>query len=541
MSTLDKAWYGLWRENRQSDRLWFTILLLGALVLFLMNLGGLPLRDWDEGTVAKVAREIWQSSPSELVWLHPELNGQPYINKPPLVHWLIAIAYDIGGVNEWMARLPGALLTALSVPLMYVTGRELFPRRLPALLSALVFLTFLPVVRLGRLAMLDGAVVFFSLLMLWCVLRARRDVRFSLGIGLSLGLLCLTKGVMLAVLMGAIALSFLVWDTPRLLTQPYLWLGIFLGAVPVGLWYGAQWQQYGLKFVVDNLGGQSALRIWEPVENNGGPPWYYLLELLKYGAPWILFLPAGFRSAWENRVMGWAKLSLVWSIGYFSAITLMMTKLPWYILPLFPALSFVVGAQLADMWERGKKGIRQPNVQPYSSLWVRMFALLALAGLGGSLYFGFFSAPRELDLATVMAAVGITMLVVSVLLSENNANFITVLIWGSYLGLLLFMLSGHWVWELAEDYPVKPVAVLVQRNTLADEEIYTSHPHHRPSLDFYSNRQISPRSEAQIKEVWQQNPQVYLLLDQKTKQELNLQGGKTLGTVEGWSLLFRGR
>ncbi|NJL22484.1 MAG: phospholipid carrier-dependent glycosyltransferase, partial [Leptolyngbyaceae cyanobacterium SM1_3_5] len=107
----------------------------------------LPLRDWDEGLVAQVAREIARSTDS---WLFPSIAGQPYLNKPPLVHVLIANAFHLGGVNEWTARLPGAILTAFSVPLLYGLGRELFHRRTPAAFAALVYLTWLPVVRQGR-------------------------------------------------------------------------------------------------------------------------------------------------------------------------------------------------------------------------------------------------------------------------------------------------------------------------------------------------------------------------------------------------------
>lgn len=48
--------------GRWIDWVWLIVLLLAAVLLFSINLGGLPLRDWDEGTVAQVAREIWHGS-----------------------------------------------------------------------------------------------------------------------------------------------------------------------------------------------------------------------------------------------------------------------------------------------------------------------------------------------------------------------------------------------------------------------------------------------------------------------------------------------
>jgi 4-amino-4-deoxy-L-arabinose transferase-like glycosyltransferase len=532
-----KKWLG--QRDRATDWLWSLGLLIAALLLFGVNLGGLPLRDWDEGIVAQVAREIWRSPPDSLTWLYPTLWDAPYFNKPLLVHWLIAIAYSMGGVSEWTSRLPGALLTTLSVPLLYKIGREIFHRRPPAIFAALIYLTTLPVVRHGRLAMLDGAILCFLLLMLWCLLRARRDNRYALGIGIGLGLICLTKGLLVGVLVGAIACLFLAWDTPRLLTTPHLWLGILIGSIPVVFWYGAQWGHYGQKFFGKNLVNQSLSRIWTTVEDNTGPPWYYLLEILKYGFPWLLFLPQGLKLAWENRNLSWAKLALVWSGVYFAAVSLMATKLPWYILPIYPALALIGGAQLAVLWNQGRhEGIKH-TPSPYSPVWIGIFAVLALVGWAGAIYFGYLSAKPEADLQLILMNVGITMTVVAVLVARQNPQFLAVLIWGTYLSLLLLMLSDHWVWELAEAYPVKPVAEIIQQNTPVGQKIYTSYPLYRPSLNFYSDRQIIPATPYQLRQQWRRKRKPYLLLDSTVLQALELEPKRVLGSAESWTLITR--
>ena len=252
------------RAKHWLEQLWVLGLLVAAILLYQMNLGSLPLRDWDEGIVAQVARELWRG---DWNWLHPTLGGEPYWNKPPAIHLLIALAYSIAGVNEWTTRLPGAMLCALSVPLLYGIGREVFLLRGPALFSALVYLTLLPVVRHGRLGMLDGGVLCFFLLTIWSVLRARRDLRYGLGAGIGLGLLCLTKGI-LGFLLGAIAAIFIVWDTPRLLQSLYLWSGLILGMAPAIAWYSAQWLHYGEPFLRAHFLNQSFGRIVKSVENN---------------------------------------------------------------------------------------------------------------------------------------------------------------------------------------------------------------------------------------------------------------------------------
>ncbi|HIK40000.1 glycosyltransferase family 39 protein [Thermoleptolyngbya sp. M55_K2018_002] len=526
----------------RQDWVWMTALLIVALLLMTVNLGGVPLRDWDEGTVAQVAREIWRSPPEARAWLFPTLGGEPYLNKPPLMHCLMAIAYGIGGVSEWTSRLPGAILTALSVPLLYAIGRELFPGRLPSLLSALVYLTWLPVVRNGRLAMLDGAVLCWLLLLMWCGLRSRRDTRFALGIGLSLGLICLTKGLMLGLLLGSILLVFLIWDTPRLLQQPYLWAGIALGSAPVAFWYAAQWGHYGREFLGRNLVQQSASRIWKPVEQNDGPPWYYLLEVVKYGVPWVVFLPAGIRLAQNNLIFGWAKLALVWSGLYFAAISLMSTKLPWYVLPLYPALALLVGGKLADLWREGRQvGVRQMPGEGYSPLWWQVLGGLGLLGWIGAVYLGWIQQPREVDVGIVMAALAAALTVAAVLVRRQNPQFIGVLIWGMYLSLLLLMLTPHWLWELAEAFPVQPVAALVRSHTPAGETVYSSYGDRRPSLEFYSDRRVLPANAERLQKLWTNEPQVYLLLDEAALKSLELPQKRVLGQAEGFTLVQRVR
>ena len=521
-----------WRD-RHLDQAWICGLTLGAIALFAWNLGGLPLRDWDEGLVAQVAREISQTGN----WLYPTLWGEPYLNKPPLVHGLIAIAYRLGGVSEWTARLPGALLTAVSVPLLYGIGRELFHRRSAAIFAALVYLTTLPVVRNGRLAMLDGALVCFLLLLIWGVLRSRRDRRAALLVGVAFGLVCLTKGVMVGLLLGAIAIGFLAWDTPRLLRSGYLWLGLGLGSLPLLGWYGAQWFRYGQLFLGNNLVDQSFQRIWTDVEHNGGAPWFYLLELLKFNLPWLLFLPLGCRLAWQNRSLSWAKLAIVWSSLYLIAISLMATKLPWYGLPLYPALALLEGMALAELWQQGKhSGVKQFPAPQYDRRWVGLFVLLAIAGWAGFVYFGWWSVPLQPDVQRIFAAVGLTMSLTALLLAQHDSQFVPVLIWGTFVTLLLFVSSNHWVWELAEAYPVKPVAALIQKLP-ASPKVYTSYPYNRPSLNFYSDRPVIPTDAKQLKRIWRREAQPYLLLDPAAIETLELRAAEPLGTAAGWTLI----
>ncbi|HEY9633469.1 MAG TPA: glycosyltransferase family 39 protein [Coleofasciculaceae cyanobacterium] len=499
-------------------------LLLGlsvaALILWCVSLGDLPLRDWDEGYYAIVAREMYRTGN----WLYPTYLGEPFLLKPPLMQWLVALSYQLGGVQELTTRLPPALLSACGVPLLYLIGKEVFGQRLPAVFTAFVYLTLLPVVRHGRLAMLDGMAISFFLLLLLCLLKSRKDRRWAIGIGIGLGLIALTKG-MLVLLLGAIAFGFLLADRQlALLGSPYFWIGILSGNVPVLAWYAAQWQHYGGNFLQVHFQAQGLERISTSVEGHAGPPWYYLLELLKYTWPWLLFCPGGVYLAWQQRYTRWGSLVLIGTVGYLGTISLMGTKLPWYIMPVYPFFALAVAAYTSQLWQNSKR---------YPRIFVVILGVLAVAGLGGCVYFVLADPQPVLIVMGVIVAV--TMGLAAWRVKQNNPTFIPILFVGMYLTLGLLMTSKSWIWELNEAFPVKPVAALIREQTEAGTVIHTSFAYGRPSLDFYSDRRVIPADAAALQKLWATQP--YLLLDQPTLAILQLPDSVSLGTAEGFTLI----
>jgi 4-amino-4-deoxy-L-arabinose transferase-like glycosyltransferase len=243
-----------------------------------------------------------------------------------------------------------------------------------------------------------------------------------------------------------------------------------------------------------------------------------------------LFLPQGLRLAWENRNFSWAKLVLVWSGIYLLTISIMGTKLPWYVFPIYPAVALVVGVQLAQVWN-------MPRPAFYPRAWVAFLALMAVGATCGSLYFGW-SPASDAELQLILVAAAGTMTLATILAAQGDRQFLLILFWGMYVSLLLLMTSRHWVWELAEAYPVKPVAAMIQSNTPANQKIYTSYPYGRPSLNFYSDRQIIPATTSELQQHWQQQ-KPYLLLD-NTFDNLTLESVKQVDTAAGWTLITKG-
>jgi 4-amino-4-deoxy-L-arabinose transferase-like glycosyltransferase len=430
--------------------------------------------------------------------------------------WLIAGFYHFGGVQELTTRLPGAILTSLGVPLIYSLGRLVFPGILPALFTALVYLTMLPVVRHGRLAMLDGMTISFFLLLLLCLLKAPQNRVCALGVGFCLGLIMLTKGIIVLPL-GAIACLFLLVNRQfQLFTSPYLWIGMVLGNAPAIAWYFAQWNHYGNIFLQVHFQSQSFNRILKPVEGNGGPPWYYMMEIIKYGFPWLLFLPSGLGLAWQKRQTFWGSLVIIGTVIYFGTISLMKTKLPWYVLPVYPFFALAIGANLAEIWQLNRVKSR---ILPI------ILAAIAVAGIGGCGYFIIVNPQPSLIIMSLV--VSISMGSAAWLIQQGDRRFIPVLFAGMYLILGLLMSSQSWIWELNEAFPVKPVAELIRANVSPGTKIYTSFSYGRPSLDFYGDCQTIATDLPNLQKIWANKS--YLLLDNTALHNLDLRGSRVIG------------
>jgi 4-amino-4-deoxy-L-arabinose transferase-like glycosyltransferase len=498
------------------------LLILAGLAIALgtVGLGNVPLRDFDEGYYATVAQDMLRQGN----WLFPTYQGQPFWLKPPLIMWLMEMSYWGLGISEFSSRLPTALLSALAVPLIYAVGREIFAHRSTALYGSLVYLTLLPMMRHGRLAMLDGMINSFLLFSLWCSLRSRTAPRWAMGIGIGLGLIALAKGV-LALAFVAILGVFLGWEGgwKRLCNPSLLW-GMLLGFLPITVWYGLQISQYGQEFIDIHFKAQSIDRISSSVEGNRGNIAFYWAELGKYTVPWLFFFPQGIGLAFKNRRETWGKLILSFTVLYFTLISAMGTKLPWYIIPFYPFFALAVGFYLDRL--------RQSS-QPYPKYLAFLLGLCGLIGLGGAVYFG---SQGQILLAVMALVLAVTMAMTVGLLRYRNAKFIATMFVGLYLMLGLFFLSPLWNWEVNENFAVKPVGALLRSQTPLGTIIYTSFAYGRPSLDFYSDRQVIEADRSRLKELSQKTN--YLLLEPAAIEHLSLPSYRILGKAGDFTLVL---
>lgn len=162
-------------------------------------------------------------------WIVPFIGGEPYLRKPPLIHWLIAASFRLTGHrDEWAARIPSALsVLALSVTIV-VLGKE-WLGLVNALIAAICAITNLGMLEKGRLCELEALYISMTgiALMIWVTWwRASRSpwliwtVPFVfLGFGL------LTKGPLHLLFFYAVVAAILwqsnrvreMWSRPHLL------------------------------------------------------------------------------------------------------------------------------------------------------------------------------------------------------------------------------------------------------------------------------------------------------------------------------------
>jgi 4-amino-4-deoxy-L-arabinose transferase-like glycosyltransferase len=312
--------------------------LLAAIVL-LPLLGHNRLTDWDEGIYAGISRAMLSGS-----WLVPHWNTQPWLEKPPLELWLTALSFKLFGVSEFTARLTSALSSIALVGLIHgwLTLRR---NRLTAWLSTVFLLAtfgFLHAARVGEMDILLSLGCTLALIGLAELPRTPRAwYLFFAGFAIAL----MTKGAASITL--PLTLAILIALQPALLRRLrldfLLALVLFLAAVLP--WHLYMLHRFGPLFVDNYLGLHVLARATTQIEGHITPWWYYLRVLLLSAAPFVLLYPIAIFDALRKptlRVFG------LFALTTFCLFTLVQTRLPHYIVPVYPTLSILTAAWLAD-------------------------------------------------------------------------------------------------------------------------------------------------------------------------------------------------
>jgi 4-amino-4-deoxy-L-arabinose transferase-like glycosyltransferase len=317
----------------------------------------------DEGRYAQISREMHERGE----WIVPTLQGQPYLDKPPLLYWLVKISYSLFGVSEASARLIPALAIHGAILLIYLIGRRSLGER-SALWGALLLAVAPGFMSIGRLLILDGVLTFFVTLSLLAAFEAVRGESFKRGWWLISATACgfgiLTKGPIALLLLVPPIVAHRWLTKQRVRIGWKNWLLFLAVALAVNLpWYVGVYLREPV-FLRYFFWEHNVLRFVQPFDHLQ-PIWYYLPILLAGLLPGTLLLWAFTRhllagdeavSATRSVSLGFWLLAGLWCLAFFSVSG---CKLPTYILPAFPCLALALGDFVArskwhqSLWNRG--------------------------------------------------------------------------------------------------------------------------------------------------------------------------------------------
>ncbi len=471
-----------------------------ACLIALQNLGSMPLRDFDEATVARVAFELSQKTGIEV--LLPTIWGGDYINKPPGLHWLIASAIKINSISsgvglsnlpkESVIRFFPALLSTFIVPLGGLIHKELRKEKnIESLFTAGVLLTLLPIARHGRMAMLDGTQLSAMALLWLCLLKmgnGSKNILNAYFAGLASSFILMLKAPFFipAGLAGLVPM-FLTGELKKTFKWKLMkWFS--LGILPGIAWHFWHYiQRGGDAFWL--WSGDGATRVLFDSGQGSDLGWRVpLIEMLEGGWPWLIIWPLGILIALQHLSSRWSKWVLSSQLVLALTIIPLKTQLPWYTHPIWLPFSLICGIALSFLIERIPSGSvfiqRLRNLIP--SIWIG----LGLIVIG----FSIFSIQNQefYKYIFVSFSLGIGWTAGGVLIKDKlikirylGAIFLLI---GNLLGLTFLMNSSFWVWEINENWSVIPIAKLAK--TAKSPSIYIEGSFERPSLNWYAERQI---------------------------------------------------
>lgn len=351
---------------------WLIVGFLSALLLF-ANLGGWGLWSPDEPRYAEVAREMVVTGD----YLIPHLNGEVYTKKPPLLFWLDALSFKIFGVREWVARLPVALMGLITILATLYFGSLLFSPRV-GFWSSLVLVTAPWFLWQARRAKMDIPVTLLVMIAIMAFYlgnqvdikeKRKKFIHYALGFS-AVGVGALGKGPVAFSIPGlALACYHIHTRDLHILKEKEFWLAFPLSLLFYFLWLVPVCIKLGGGYALDQIYYKtSALFLHTKVHRHG--PFFYLYHLPLDAFPWVLFLPGalihGFRLPEERRrpflLLFW------WLAANFVFFSIAKTKRSAYLLPLYPALAFMVALYLQETLSQGKsldlsdmdRGVRYP-------------------------------------------------------------------------------------------------------------------------------------------------------------------------------------
>ncbi len=364
-------WAGLRYQMQQRVKSgWLAALALALVVVafYLFFATRTSLFDRDEPRFAQATAEMVRSGN----YLYPTFNGKLRPDKPIMIYWLMAIGVHLLGVTEIAVRLPSILAAAGSALLTFWIGRRLWDPR-TGLMAMAILTSSLLMAMVGTTATADSVLLLFMTFAMAlhadALMRGRMTAIHIVLLGAALGAAMLTKGPVGAVPLLAILTSYALlrreWvrhntgdgagpgmDPPTMPVFAAIGWAAAIGVAIFLLWAVPANRATGGQYAVQGLGHHVYDRILQPLEGHGSrrviAVGYYFPMLVVFFFPWTLFLLGAISALLGNRLGGSRQRALLigWTAPTFILMSLVATKLPHYILPIYPALSLAVAATL---------------------------------------------------------------------------------------------------------------------------------------------------------------------------------------------------
>ena len=335
-------------------------LLLAVIVIWFGNIEYRKLIEPDEGRYAEIPREMVASGD----WVTPRLNNLKYFEKPPLQYWATAAAYSMFGEQQWTSRLWTVLTGFAGLLLVWFTGTRLFgceAGRYAAILLGSSLLYAL----MAHINTLDMGVTFFISLGIVGLLLGQQqgaDARIRRHwmwlAWAALGLAVLSKGLMGLVLPGAALVIYsLLQRDLALWNRMHLLTGLLLCLLVTAPWFYLVMKanpEFFQRFFIYEHYTRFTTKVHGRYQ-----PWYYFIPILLLGMlPWTLLMFDALQRAWQwgaarvEKSFSPERFLLVWAVFVYVFFSISGSKLPSYLLPMFPALALLMGRHLAAISEQ---------------------------------------------------------------------------------------------------------------------------------------------------------------------------------------------
>jgi 4-amino-4-deoxy-L-arabinose transferase-like glycosyltransferase len=388
------------------------LLVLFCLAAWLPGLFTLPPGDRDESRFAQATKQMVETGDYVRI-----MNGAEARNRKPIgIHWLQApfvLAARAAGVATanpiWPYRLPSPLGGLLAVLATHELGLRLMGRRAALLAAAMLAASVLLVVEV-HIAKTDAALLGATTLAMAMLGRAYLapcapeeigaaqvdppGEALAMGPGaaalfwLAMGAGVLLKGPITPMVAGLCVLTLLVWDGVLGLRGTGgrgAWLrglrahwGLPLLLAVVLPWFVAIGLATHGAFFAQAVGGDLAAKLHGGDDAHGAPPGLHLLLLPLLAFPGALAILPALPGLWHRRADPAARFLIAWAAPSWLVFELVPTKLPHYVLPLYPALCLVAARWLLH-------GTEQPAPRWLRALsWTGFGLGAAILGAGGA-------------------------------------------------------------------------------------------------------------------------------------------------------------